>query len=1076
LRLVLLGLLISGMIAWHLDVTGATPTTDAVTVNPAVVTQTLSPTFFGINDSGFWDSAQASDGSALALAQTPIKLVRFAGGTPADWYDWAEPYYNGTTAGGASWSTQSPLDVWHYAQKLGATPLFQTNYQGNVPNPPLTPQTSCAVHPGNPADCEIDSLFNGAGPRQSYAANSAQNAAAWVTYDKNNHIPALMEVGNEEDSPMTSSDDSRFQPYIDAFNAQAAAMHQADPGVKVIGPAATNEWYWWYNPSNVNGSNSPDSLNMFLKGTGNKYGTGQVDGVSVHYYTGGTTWVTAENSAQNWLSPTGDWHTIQQSIQANDTRTLPVYVSEWNVGASDSGTGFNQTQGHALVVADVLGAFAQSGVAGEAYFVTHGAGQYGLLYGTGESRPVDSATPTYYATALWKYMGNQLLQEAQSDDASTIMSTYASKSADGSLHFMAINKTNSAHQVQFALSGLSLTGQHLQVASVIPQHGGVFDQDAYYNGGLDPSAQQPLPGPVDGGTITGDALTYSVPAYSAVVLSVGGGAAAPTFTPTSTPNPSYSATPTNTPQVLSVTATGTLSAVTVAPGGSQQLTSVATSNLDLGPVNILVEVYDPKFNRVYANSQSATLLANTPVTIHDTYTVATNALEGTYYYHVGVFNTTWTQTYTYNSNAGTFTVSSSPPTPTNTPTPLPSTSTSLASSANPSVFGQTVVFTATVSGAASIPIGSVTFKDGGTTLGTAALNAGGVATFSTGGLAVGTHSLTAAYSGGTTSNPLSQAVTKAASLTTLSSSANPALVGQTVTFTATVAVVAPGVGTPTGSVTFNDGNTVLAAVPLSGTGSATYQISGLSAGAHSVSASYQGDTNIAPSQADIDQRIELPSAPLVVTAGWSLASLSLTPTTPLSASTVLQGILHTSGGHLAAIYGLSTNRWSPSLILHGTGAPSGVDFTLQPGRGYLVYSDQSGSYLQAGTIPPTQPVWTLTSGWNLVGTTLGATSPLSASTVLLGALQSSGGQLAAIYALHINQWSSPLVLKRGGVSTGTDFVLQAGQGYLLYTDTGASYTPGAAPARRSRLQAPGSGAAPIPGSPQQPPLPGLPSP
>src|SRR5262249_17638873 len=62
------------------------------------------------------------------------------------------------------------------------------------------------------------------------------------------------------------------------------------------------------------------------------------------------------------------------------------------------------------------------------------------------------------------------------------------------------------------------------------------------------------------------------------------------------------------------------------------------------------------------------------------------------------------------------------------------TSTLVASSANPSVFGQSVTFTATVSATApgaGMPTGTVTFKDGATTLGTGTLNASRQATFST---------------------------------------------------------------------------------------------------------------------------------------------------------------------------------------------------------------------------------------------------------------------------------------------------------------------------------------------------------
>src|SRR5262249_1308480 len=145
-----------------------------------------------------------------------------------------------------------------------------------------------------------------------------------------------------------------------------------------------------------------------------------------------------------------------------------------------------------------------------------------------------------------------------------------------------------------------------------------------------------------------------------------------------------------------------------------------------------------------------------------------------------------------------------------------STSTSVTSSLNPSVFGQSVMFTATVSAVApgvGTPTGTVTFLDGGNSIGTGTLS-GGVATFSTGALAVGNHTITTSYvgdsnfNGGTgslTGSP--QVVNKANTTTAVTSSVNPSAFGQSVTFTATVSAVAPGVGTPPGTVTFLDGGT-----------------------------------------------------------------------------------------------------------------------------------------------------------------------------------------------------------------------------------------------------------------------------
>ena len=80
---------------------------------------------------------------------------------------------------------------------------------------------------------------------------------------------------------------------------------------------------------------------------------------------------------------------------------------------------------------------------------------------------------------------------------------------------------------------------------------------------------------------------------------------------------------------------------------------------------------------------------------------------------------------------------------------LTTTSTGLAADHNPATVGQTVTFTATVTGSGGTPTGTVQFEDGTTTLGTAALNGSGVASFATSTLASGTHSITAAYNGDT---------------------------------------------------------------------------------------------------------------------------------------------------------------------------------------------------------------------------------------------------------------------------------------------------------------------------------------
>ena len=199
------------------------------------------------------------------------------------------------------------------------------------------------------------------------------------------------------------------------------------------------------------------------------------------------------------------------------------------------------------------------------------------------------------------------------------------------------------------------------------------------------------------------------------------------------------------------------------------------------------------------------------------------------------------------------------------------TSATVASSVNPSVFGQGVTFTATVtvntpgSTAVADPTGTVTFYDNGVQIGTGTLSgaATDTATFTTSTLSTASHPITAAYTSGdgnfnasAASTAISQVVNKADTSTALSSSVNPSVSGQGVTFTATVAIVSPGtnaVANPTGTVNFYDGTTLLGSGALSGnaTDAATFTTSALATSSgtvsHSITATYADDANFNPS-------------------------------------------------------------------------------------------------------------------------------------------------------------------------------------------------------------------------------------
>jgi hypothetical protein len=175
---------------------------------------------------------------------------------------------------------------------------------------------------------------------------------------------------------------------------------------------------------------------------------------------------------------------------------------------------------------------------------------------------------------------------------------------------------------------------------------------------------------------------------------------------------------------------------------------------------------------------------------------------------------------------------------------------------NPSVFGQVVTMTATVPAAApgsGNPTGNVTFLDGSATLGTALLDASHHATFSTSALSRGNHSIRATYGGdgnftGSTSAGYGETVNRAATTLTISSSTVSSVRGQPVVLTATISPLAPGSGIPTGTVSFVDGDGILALnIQVKGVGQATFLTQTLAVGTHTITATYNGDTNFQPS-------------------------------------------------------------------------------------------------------------------------------------------------------------------------------------------------------------------------------------
>jgi hypothetical protein len=217
----------------------------------------------------------------------------------------------------------------------------------------------------------------------------------------------------------------------------------------------------------------------------------------------------------------------------------------------------------------------------------------------------------------------------------------------------------------------------------------------------------------------------------------------------------------------------------------------------------------------------------------------------------------------------------------------PASTTKVTSSPASPVVGQSVTYTATVSGPASaVPVGTATFADGGVAIAgcSAVPLSSGAATCTTVVLGAGSHTISAAYSGDdvhlASTGTLALTVSQASTTTTLSTPFSSVFIGQPVTLTATVATTAPGSGVPSGVVGFTVGGTSIVAcvaqVVAAGAAQCTYTPT--TVGSSSFDAVYGGSTDYLGSTA----------APLSVTVISGATTTAVTSTAnPSSAGQAL---------------------------------------------------------------------------------------------------------------------------------------------------------------------------------------------
>jgi hypothetical protein len=442
-----------------------TSTPNLVTVDASTTVRTICADFYGINDSPAYDTLWNDSATTAALKPLNLSVGREWGGSGVDWIN-----FTNFPTNIQPWAPL-PSAVWNTLKNHVSKMLWQTN--------------STTIGGNDPSGAPV---------------------AQMIHYFKDNQIPIqAIEIGNENDNN-SAQDYLPIATYNQTFANQCRSAKSVDPAVSCMGPASTNEWFWW--PTN-GGTQSPDTLEKFLAASGNLGGNGLVDKISLHWYPG-----------YNLNAMTSDfqsfWPLIRSTIKKYDTRNLPVYFTEIS---PTSGSVENAYMGSALQVTDMIKGLEWYGAGGIDYFTVHqvsGSNNWGILQSSSEASP-NSPSASYYALYILRQMGSQVLNISQGQARSAI-STYSTKRADSSIQMMVINKSGVTQTLNLAVTGKDLSGKTAHVYSLTPKNALVSDSIVLLNGHIMPDiANLPAPSLI---TINSSQLTATIPAYSIYMVDV----------------------------------------------------------------------------------------------------------------------------------------------------------------------------------------------------------------------------------------------------------------------------------------------------------------------------------------------------------------------------------------------------------------------------------------------------------------------------------------------------------------------------------------------------------------------------
>ncbi len=289
--------------------------------------------------------------------------------------------------------------------------------------------------------------------------------------------------------------------------------------------------------------------------------------------------------------------------------------------------------------------------------------------------------------------------------------------------------------------------------------------------------------------------------------------------------------------------------------------------------------------------------------------------------------------------------------------------TDLTVSANPTPYGTPVTFSAEITAPVSgiiAPTGTVQFKVDGADYGSPVSLTGGSASLEVSGLIVGSHSISAVYSGDevyqASTIDLNQTVDPLSADADLSSSRNPAVFGDIITYTLSLTSPVSGVTVPTGAVQFRvAGKDYGEPVPLE-EGTASLEVSGIIVGDHTVLAAYSGDDrfqlNIFTLTQTVNPLDEKYTADAALTASANPAPYGAPVTFTAAISAPVSGILAPIGTVQFKVDG--ENYGVPQPL---TGGSASLTVDDLPVGNRTVSAEYSGDPIyQPGTLTLTQQI------------------------------------------------------------------------------------------------------------------------